>query len=158
MSATPPVAEWITTTPPLRGAPTSRFALATDIQRAQAHDRRSPLHPPVLRNGGGGGCGSRQEFNQHTAGAIRYASRFQPALAFDRAPASRRRTRPHNSNVRGAASAPGPLNPGLSRWLLPLVPRRTPHRFATTNASRETNASRTTNAPRPLRSGAFTMQ
>ena len=60
--------------------------------------------------------------------------------------------------VRGAASAPGPLNPGLSRWLLPLVPHRTPHRFATTNARRETNASRTTNAPRPLRSGAFTMQ
>jgi hypothetical protein len=78
---------------------------------------------------------------------------FQPSPALDRALAPRRRIRLAGSDLGGAGSAPGPLNPGLSRCLLPLAPRRTPHRFATTNARRETNAHRATNAPRPLRSG-----
>jgi hypothetical protein len=93
----------------------------------------------LLRNGGGGACGSR--------------SAIRPAL--------RCRDLEHASPIRTSAAQPArqaPLNPGLSRWLLPLVPHRTRHRFATTNASSETNAHRTTNAPRPLRSGAFTMQ
>jgi hypothetical protein len=46
-----------------------------------------------------------------------------------------------------------PLNPGLSRRLLPLAPHRTPHRFATTPARRETNAGTTTSVPGSLRSG-----
>ena len=56
------------------------------------------------------------------------------------------------------AAAAGVDVAGLSRWLLPLVPVRMPHRFATTSASSEPNARRTTNAPRALRSGAVTMQ
>ena len=77
---------------------------------------------------------------------------------FNQPTASRRRIR---LPIRTSAAQPArqaPLNPGLSRWLLPLVPVRTPHRFATTSASNETNARRTTNAPGALRSGAFTMQ
>jgi len=40
-----------------------------------------------------------------------------------------------------------PLNPGLSRRLLPLAPHRTPHRFATTNARLETKALSNSNVP-----------
>ncbi len=97
--------------------------------RAQAHDRRRPRHPPVLRNGGWRGL--RLTIRNSTSTPL---------------------ARPSNTplTIRTSAAQPArqaPLNPGLSRWLLPLVPHRTPHRFATTNASRETNARRTTNAP-----------
>jgi hypothetical protein len=107
-------------------------------ERAQAHDRRRPLHRPVLRNG-----------------------RWRGLRLTIRAPTSTPLAQPRYAlTIREAAAQPArqaPLNPSLSRWL-PLIPHRTRHRFATTNASRETNALRTTNAPRPLRSGAITMQ
>jgi len=145
MSATPPVAEWTTTT-----------------TTTTAPRRTTAAGPAILlcfATGDGGACGSRSVIQPaHRCRDHDTPSQFQPALTFDRALASRRRTRHHNSDVRGSASAPGPLNPGLSRWLLPLVPHRTRHRFATTSAGSDTNASRTTNAPEPLRSGAFTMQ
>ena len=96
--------------------------------RAQAHDRRRPRHPPVLRNGGWRGL--RLTIRDSTSTPL-----ARPRYAL---------------TIRTSAAQPArqtSLNPGLSRWLLPLVPHRTPHRFATTNARRETNASRTTNAP-----------
>jgi len=76
--------------------------------RTRAHDRRRPRHPPVLRNGGWRGL--RLTINNSTSPPLRAVntpSQFQPALAFDRASASRRGIRLANSNVRGAASAPG---------------------------------------------------
>ena len=80
--------------------------------------------------------------------AIRYASR-NPTTA---GPPTRSRFAPSNTpwqfgRPRSSQRARPPSTLSLSRWLLPLVARRTPHRFATTNARRETNASRTTNAP-----------
>ena len=96
MSATPPVAEWTTstTTPPTAPRRTTAAGPATTL---------------CFATGGGGACGSRSgiqpapRWRDHDT-----PSHFQPALAFDHASASRRRTRLHNSDVRGAASAPGP--------------------------------------------------
>jgi len=66
----------------------------------------------MLRNVGGGGCGSHPGPRPPPRWRdLDTPSRFQPTPAFDRAPASRRRTRLANSDVRGAASAPGPPQP-----------------------------------------------
>ena len=51
-SATPPVAEWTTTTTPRYAGTNLALRARHHIERVQAHDRRRPRHPPVLRNGG----------------------------------------------------------------------------------------------------------
>ena len=59
MSATPPVAEWTTTTTASRrGAPTSRFALATTPNAPRRNQPLAPWHAQPLRSGGGrqGAC------------------------------------------------------------------------------------------------------
>jgi len=70
MSATPPVAEWTTTTPPRYVGINLALRARHHIERDQAHDRRRPLHPPVLpQRGMERPAAHVQEFNQHTAGA-----------------------------------------------------------------------------------------
>ena len=117
------------------GAGCSHICVIHPARIARNHDNASrpttaagPRHPLCCRNGGGGGL--RLAVNNST----------NPPLARPR----------YALAIRTSAAQPArqaPLNPGLSRWLLPLVPVRTSHRFATTNASTETNARRTTNAP-----------
>ena len=98
-SATPPVAEWTTTTTTTTTAPRRTTAAG-------------PATTLCFATGGSGACGSRSRIQPaHRWRDFDTPSRFQPALAFDRAPASRRRTRLAKSNVRGAASAPGPPQP-----------------------------------------------
>ena len=69
-SATPPVAEWITiTTPPLRGAPTSRFALGTTSKAPRRTTAAASSTPLCFATGSGGGSGSRSRTNHQPAGA-----------------------------------------------------------------------------------------
>jgi hypothetical protein len=103
-------------------------------------------------------CASQRGFRGPAACAVA----IQPALRCRDHERASRNQHPATSNalplraveyalpIRTSAEQPArqaPLHPSLSRCLLPLAPRRTAHRFATTNARRETNASRTTTPP-----------
>jgi hypothetical protein len=128
-SATPPVAEWTTTTtPPLRGAPTSRFALATTSNTPRRTAAAGPATPLCFATGGGGARGSSLGIQQAhrwrdleyaitipTSIGVRPRSRFAPSNT------SCRFERPRRSQ---RARLPSTLS--LSRWLLPLAPHRTP--------------------------------
>ena len=112
---------------------------------------RPPLPPPLpcaSQRGVEEAAAHDQQFDQDPAGAT--SIRHRDSNQHWRSTALPLRAVEHASPSRTSAAQPArqaPLNPGLSRWLLPLVPHRTPHRFATTNTSCETNATRTTNAP-----------
>ena len=118
---------------------------------ADARPARSPSHrvrpgarppqappPPVLaQRGMAGPAAHAWELDQHPAAAtsIRPRDSNQPR----RSTALPLRAVEYALPIRTSAAQPArqaPLNPGLSRWLLPLVPHRTRHRFATTNARR----------------------
>ena len=117
-------------------------------QSAQVRSQPPPS-PPLLRKGGSGDLRlAPRQFDQHSAGATTNA---HPATSI---PPRRTRSRFAPSNTpwqfgrsRRSQRARLPSTLSLSRWLLPLVARRTPHRFATTNARRESNASRATTPP-----------
>ncbi len=113
-------------TPPMAEWTTTTTTPPTAPRRTTA---AGPATTLCFATGGGGACGSR--------------SGIQPP--------HRWRDLEHATTIRTSAAQPArqaPLNPGLSRWLLPLVPHRTRHRFATTNASSETNAHQNHQRPR----------
>ena len=112
-----------------------------DASRAMT-SAAGPGQPLCFATGLAGACGS----------LVRHSTGTPVPLPRTRLPDSNHHC-PSNANplraveyaspTRTSAAQPArqaPPNPGLSRWLLPLVPVRTSPRFATTNARRETNA------------------
>jgi hypothetical protein len=80
-SATPPVAEWTTTTtPPLRGAPTSRFALATTPNAPRRTTAAAPPPPCASQRAVEGPAAHAWKLDQHPASRPRmHASKPTPA-------------------------------------------------------------------------------
>jgi hypothetical protein len=93
---------------------------------------RPPLPPPLphaFATGSGGGSGSRSPTNHQPAGAT--SIRPRDPNQHCRSTALPLRAVEYALPIRTSAAQPAcqaPLNPGLSRCLLPLAPRRTPHR------------------------------
>jgi len=139
-SATPPVAEWTTTTmPPLRGASTSRFALATSSNARRRTTAAAPATPLCFATGAAGPAAHDKGFDQQPAGATwNTPSQFAHPRISQRARPPQPRPVTLAASARSTSSAP------------PLSRPRTP-------ATKPTPAEPPT-PPEPLRSGAFTMQ
>ena len=131
-----------------------------DDDRAQAHDRRRPRHPPVLRNGGWRGlrltirdststplARPRYALTIPTSPGVRPRSRFAPSNT------PRQVERPRRSQRARPPSTPA-CHAGCFRSFH--IERPTASR-PRTRATKPTPAGPRT-PPEPLRSGAFTMQ
>jgi hypothetical protein len=96
--------------------------------------------------GAAGGCASAL-----TTPPLRnheHASRFQHPPRFKLAPASRPR---YALTILTSAPHPARQADACHAWLLPLVPLRTPHRFATSTTRPHSNLNQRAGVPRPLR-------
>jgi len=127
MSATPPVAEWTTTTPPRYAGINLALRARQHIERDQAHDRRRPLHRPVLRNGRWRGL--RLTFRNSTSTPL---ARPRYSLAIPSSLGVRPRSRFATTNTRRETSASRTTNApdrfvreaaGRVRASGPLLPR-----------------------------------
>ena len=136
----------------------SRFQAARNhIRRAQAHDRRSPRHPPVLRNGGWRGL--RLAINNWTSTPLaRLGTRLPAFNQHWRSTALPLRAVEHPTTIRTFAAQPArqanACHAGCFRSVHIERPTASRPRTRTTKPA----PAEPPTPPGPLRSGAFTMQ
>ena len=93
-------------------APRRRNRRSACQSLTQPRPPQPPPHPFASQRDVVGAAAHAQEFNQHTTGATSTTPpRSQPALAFDSAPASRRRYAITKSNVREQSARQSPRHP-----------------------------------------------